>query len=53
MVAIFIPFFGLLFVKNQNEFKELKNGKTTGLMAVAYVISAFWFFAIILVIKLL
>ena len=53
LVALFIPFFGLFFVQNQNEFKELKNGKATGLMAVAYVISAFWVFAIILVINLL
>ena len=53
LVALFIPFFGLFFVQNQNEFKELKNGKATGLMAVAYVISAFWVFAILLIINLI
>ena len=53
LVALFIPFFGLFFVQNQNKFKELKNGKATGLMAVAYVISAFWFFAIIIAIAIL
>ena len=53
LVALFIPFFGLRFVQNQKEFKELKHGKATGLMTVAYVISAFWVFAIILVINLL
>ena len=35
------------------EYKELKNGKASGLMAVAVVISALWVFAIILVINLL
>ncbi len=53
LVALFIPFFGLFFVQNQNKFKELKNGKATGLMAVAYVISAFWVFAILLIINLI
>ena len=53
LIALFIPFFGLFFVQNQNEFKELKNGKATGLMAVAYVISAFWVFAILLIINIL
>ena len=53
LVALFIPFFGLRFVQNQKEFKELKHGKATGLMAVAVVISTLWVFAIILVINLL
>jgi hypothetical protein len=53
LVALFIPFLGLYFVKNQMEYKELKNGKATGLMAVALVIGAFWIFLIILVINLL
>jgi len=53
LVALFIPFFGLSFVQNQVEYKELKNGKASGLMAVAVVISALWVFAIILVINLL
>ena len=48
LVALFIPFFGLFFVSNQKEFKELKNGKATGLMAIALVISALWVLAIIL-----
>ena len=48
LVAFFIPFFGLFFVSNQKEFKELKNGKATGRMAVALVISALWVLAIIL-----
>jgi hypothetical protein len=53
LVALFIPFLGLYFVKNQMEYKELKNGKATGLMAVALVIGAFWVFLIILIINLL
>lgn len=53
LVALFIPFVGLYFVKNQMEYKELKNGKATGLMAVALVIGAFWIFLIILIINLL
>ena len=53
LVALFIPFFGLSFVQNQVEYKELKNGKASGLMAVAVVISALWVFARILVINLL
>ena len=52
LVALFIPFFGLFFVSNQKEFKELKNGKATGLMAIALVISALWLLAIILFIAL-
>jgi len=53
LVALFLPFFGLFFVNNQKEFKELKNGKATGLMGVAFVISAFWVLAIIVVLFLL
>ncbi len=53
LVALFIPFFGLWFVSNQMEFRELKNGKATGLMAVALTISAFWVIAIIIAIAIL
>jgi len=53
LIALFVPFFGLWFVSNQKEFKELKNGKATGLMAVALVISAFWVFTIIIALALL
>jgi hypothetical protein len=53
LVSLFVPFFGLWFVSNQKDFKELKNGKATGLMAVALVISAFWVFAIIIALALL
>ncbi len=53
LIALFVPFFGVWFVSNQKEFKELKNGKATGLMAVALVISAFWAFAIIIALALL
>ena len=53
LVALFIPFFGLRFVQNQKEFKELKHGKATGLMAVAVVISTLWVFAILLIINLI
>lgn len=53
LIALFVPFFGLWFVSNQKEFKELKDGKATGLMAVALVISAFWVFAIIIALALL
>ena len=38
---------------NQNEFRELKNGKATGLMAVAFVISAIWVFGIIIALALI
>ncbi len=53
LVALLIPFFGTFFVSNQKEFKELKNGKATGLMAMALIISALWVFAIILLFILL
>ncbi len=53
LVAIFIPFFGVFFVSNQKEFKELKNGKATGLMGMALTISALWVIAIIVVLALL
>ena len=53
LVALFIPFFGLFFISNQNDFKKLKNGKPTGLMAIAYIISAFWILVILFVIYLL
>ena len=53
LVSLFVPFFGLWFVSNQKDFKELKNGKATGLMAVALVISALWVFAIIIALALL
>ena len=47
LVALFVPFFGVWFVSNQKEFKELKNGKATGLMGLALFISALWAIAII------
>ena len=53
LVAIFIPFFGAFFVSNQKEFKELKNGKATGLMGMALTISALWVIAIIIAIAIL
>ena len=53
LVALFIPFFGLWFVSNQMEFRKLKNGKATGLMAVALTISVFWGIAIIIAIAIL
>ena len=53
LVAIFLPFFGIFFVMNQNKFRELKNGKATGLMAVAFVISAIWVFGIIIALALI
>lgn len=53
LVAIFIPFFGAFFVPNQKKYKELKNGKTTGLMAMALVISTLWVIAIIVVLAIL
>ena len=53
LVALFIPFFGTWFVLNQKEFKKIKNGKATGLMAVALVISALWAIAIIIALVLL
>ena len=53
LVAIFIPFFGAFFVLNQKKYKELKNGKTTGLTAIALVISTLWVIAIIVVLAIL
>lgn len=53
LVAIFIPFFGAFFVSNQKKFKELKNGKATGLMGMALVISTLWVIAIIVVLAIL
>ena len=53
LVALFVPFFGLWFVSNQKEFKELKNGKATGLMGLALFISALWGIAIIVALALL
>ena len=35
------------------EYKELKNGKATGLMAVAFVFGLIWILAIVLFIVLL
>ncbi len=53
LVALFIPFFGMFFVSNQEKFKKMKNGKATGLMAVAFVFGLIWILAIVLFIVLL
>lgn len=53
LVSLFIPFFGLYFVYNQSELKGMKNGKKTGLMGVAALISSLWFIAIVLVVALI
>lgn len=53
LVSLFIPFFGLWFVQNQKEYKELKYGKSTGLMGIAITISALWVFIIIVIIYLI
>ena len=49
LVSLFIPLVGVYFVYNQQKFKELKNGKATGLMSVAVVISAIWVLAAVII----
>lgn len=53
LVALFIPFFGVFFVSNQKEFKQLKYGKTNSLMTMALIISSLWLIAIIVFVCLL
>ena len=53
LVAILLPFLGLIFVSNQSKYKEMKYGKNNGIMIASLIISAIWVVLIIIAVNVL